>query len=74
MAKAAAYVERLLDQELQGVFIGHKIEGLTFSGITSAFSSTLEGKVAQLVGSRPRVAPVSLDDILVAIVRGNNAC
>jgi ABC-2 type transport system ATP-binding protein len=74
VAKAAAYVERLLDQELQGVFIGHKIEGLTFSGITSAFSSTLEGKVAQLIGSRPRVAPVSLDDILVAIVRGNNAC
>jgi|LSQX01.2.fsa_nt_gb ABC-2 type transport system ATP-binding protein len=74
VAKATAYVERMLDQELQGVFIGHKIEGLTFSGITSAFSSTLEGKVAQLIGSRPRVAPVSLDDILVAIVRGNNAC
>ncbi len=74
VAKATAYVERLLDQELQGVFIGHKIEGLTFSGITSAFSSTLESKVTQLVGSRPRVAPVSLDDILVFIVRGNNAC
>jgi ABC-type multidrug transport system ATPase subunit len=74
VAKATAYVERILDKELKGVFIGHKIEGLTFSGITSAISSVLEGKVSQLVGSRPRVAPVSLDDILVAIVRGNDAC
>jgi ABC-2 type transport system ATP-binding protein len=74
VAKATAYVERILDQELKGVFMGHKIEGLTFSGITSTFSGALEGKVSQLVGSRPRVAPVSLDDILVAIVRGNDAC
>ena len=74
VAKATAYVERILDQELKGVFIGHKIEGLTFSGITSAFSGALESKVTQLMGTKPRVAPVSLDDILVAIVRGNNAC
>ncbi len=57
VAKATAYVERLLGEELKGVFLAHKIEGLTFSGITSAFSSALEGKVTQLVGSWPRVAP-----------------
>lgn len=74
VAKATAYVERLLGEELKGVFLAHKIEGLTFSGITSAFSSALEGKVTQLVGSWPRVAPVGLDDIMVAIVRGNNEC
>ncbi len=74
VAKATAYVEKLLDHELKGVFMGHKIEGLTFSGITSVFSSSLEDKIAQLVGSMPRVAPVNLDDILVAVVRGNDVC
>ncbi len=74
VAQASAHVERILSQELKGVFTGHKIEGLTFSGITSAFSDALESKVTQLMGTKPRVAPVSLDDILVAIVRGNNAC
>jgi len=71
--EAADRIERMLDHELKGVFVESKIEGLTFSGITSAFSSALEDKIAQLAGNRPRVAPVSLDDILVAIVRGNNA-
>lgn len=74
VARAKAYVEAMLERELKGVFVGHKIEGLTFSGITCAYSTDLESKVAQLVGSRPRVAPVTLDDILVATVRGNNAC
>ena len=70
--EAADRIERMLEYELKGVFVESKIDGLTFSGINSAFSSELEDKIAQMTGNRPRVAPVSLVDFLVAIVCGNN--
>ena len=42
--------------------------------MTGDFSEALESELTRLAGTRPRVLPVSLDDVLLAIVRGNDAC
>ncbi len=74
VAEAKGRVEKAMAEGLGKAFAAHKIDGLTFTGITGAFSDVLEGSIARLAGARPRVEPVSLDEILLAIVRGNNAC
>ncbi|MCR4402900.1 MAG: ABC transporter ATP-binding protein [Firmicutes bacterium] len=74
VAEARAKVERAVRGTLGRAFAAHKIEDLTFTGITSAFSEDVEREIRSLAGTKPRVLPVSLDDILVAIVRGNEAC
>ncbi|MFZ5925268.1 MAG: ABC transporter ATP-binding protein [Bacillota bacterium] len=74
VAEAKARVEKAMEQGLGKAFAAYKIEGLTFTGITGGFSEVLESSIARLVGTRPRVQPVSLDDVLLATVRGNDAC
>lgn len=74
VAEARANVEQAMRGALGRAFAAHKIEGLTFTGITCAYSEDVAREVGHLAGTRPRVLPVSLDDILVAIVRGSEAC
>ncbi|MGE5588120.1 MAG: ABC transporter ATP-binding protein [Clostridia bacterium] len=74
VAEARTKVELAMKGALGRAFAAHKIDGLTFTGITCAFSEDVEKEVWHLSGTRPRVLPVSLDDILVAIVRGNEGC
>lgn len=74
VAEGKARVENAMEQGLGKAFAAYRIEGLTFAGVTNEFSEGLEREIAGLAGARPRIQPVSLDDILLAIVRGNNAC
>ncbi|MGE5594302.1 MAG: ABC transporter ATP-binding protein [Betaproteobacteria bacterium] len=74
VAEARERVERAMEGVLGRAFAAHKIDGLTFTGITKAFSGDVEREISHLAGTRPRVVPVSLDDILVAIVRGSEGC
>lgn len=74
VAEARAKVEQAMRGALGRAFAAYKIDGLTFTGITCAFSEDVAREVGHLAGTRPRVLPVSLDDILVAIVRGSEAC
>jgi len=74
LAEARERVERAMRGALGKAFASHKIDGLTFTGITRAFSGDVEREISQLAETRPRVIPVSLDEILVAIVRGSETC
>lgn len=74
IAEAQARIEKAMEGGLGKAFAAYKIEDATFTGIAREFSDTLEAELTRLSGTRPRVFPVSLDDILLAIVRGNDAC
>ncbi|MGE5586042.1 MAG: ABC transporter ATP-binding protein [Bacillota bacterium] len=74
IAEARARVEQAMRDGLQRVFATYSIDGVAFTGITCAFAEDVAERIARVAGTRPRVLPVSLDDILVAIVRGSEAC
>lgn len=69
-AEARRAVEKAMTGGLGKAFAQHKIEGLTFTGLTNSYSEDLERSLTQLLGSKPRVSPVTLDEIMVAVVKG----